>query len=96
MTRFDEMRDRLSRYLNGAYSLDEFQEWFAPALRDAVMANDSDAGSLACSIVVEFSHHGNGTYSSDQLTEALSRLAAQPAPSPVLPGPRSATQMAVR
>ncbi len=75
MTMVDTMRNRLKKYLTGACSLDEFQEWFAPALRDAAVAEDAEAEELAASIALAFFLRGSGSCTAQDLREVLEQLA---------------------
>jgi hypothetical protein len=76
MTMLEQMKNWLNRYLSGACSLDEFQEWFAPALRDVATSEETEAEELAGSIVLAFSRRGNGAYTQEQLRSVLEQLLA--------------------
>src|SRR5260370_27694468 len=49
-TPVNEMKSQLARYLSGQCSLEEFEEWFAPVLRDVHKSSDQDAEALAHAI----------------------------------------------
>ena len=70
----------LSRYLSGAISLVEFQEWFAPTAWD-VMDTEDDVVSvqLACSIELVLAEFANGHWTEDELKERLQEH-TRPAP----------------
>ena len=50
LTPANEMRSHLDLYLTGQCSLEQFEDWFAPVLRDVHKLNDPEAEGLANAI----------------------------------------------
>lgn len=66
----------LSRYLNGACTLQEFEDWFMPLLWDLADGDDSEPRKLAGAIAGLIAEYSNGGLSESSLREELADIAA--------------------
>jgi hypothetical protein len=73
-TTTNEMKGRLAQYLNRQCSLEEFDDWFAVALRDAHKSDDKEAESLAHAIEWAFCDLERGA-PGEQVRNTLIQLA---------------------
>jgi hypothetical protein len=75
----DEMRSHLDAYLTGQCSLEQFEEWFSPVLRDVHKLHDAEAEGLANAIEWAFCDLERGV-PSDKVKDTLSRFVSEKAP----------------
>lgn len=69
-----EMRSRLARYAAGQCSLEQFEDWFAPVLRNVYQSNDPEAEQLAVAIEWAFCDMERGMSSPELLKKNLEVL----------------------
>ncbi len=62
-----EIRERLSRYLNGDLSLSEFQEWFVPVAWEAQGSANDITGDLLNEIELDLAEFTSGHRSEEEL-----------------------------
>lgn len=74
----DEIRDRLTVYLHGEITLDQFRDWFVPILWTVEDSNDTSAERLAYEIEALHSEYAHEHWSIEEFHGLLWNLAERP------------------
>ena len=75
MANASEIRTHLADWLDGKFSLAEFEDWFVPETWNVHKSNDPEAESLADEIELRLSEYSGGHLRAEQLREELKELA---------------------
>ena len=74
-----ELRNQLRRYLDGAISLSEFDEWFVPATLNVEQSGDPAAEDLTWEIYLRIAEFSHGDWTEAELKDMLGSFAGMPA-----------------
>jgi hypothetical protein len=74
MSKAPEIRRRLADWLDGNTSLREFEDWFVPNTWDLHLSGDVEAEEITDEIELSLFEYSDGTRSSSELREALTRI----------------------
>lgn len=68
-----EIRDNLSRFVDGKLSLHEFEDWFVPVLWDLAESDDGESRSLAGAVSNLIAEYSDGLRSETSLRRELEK-----------------------
>lgn len=74
-----QIRGRLTRYLNSESSLQALQDWLAPRVLTLDRKTDPVAADLAFEIELRLAEYSNGDWTQDELRDILRPLVTSPA-----------------
>jgi hypothetical protein len=78
-----DIREMVARYVSGAVSLREFQEWFVPRIWNIDANGDAAGAQLANRIELLLAEYSNGDWTEEELRKKLT-LYAQPLQEPLI------------
>lgn len=70
MNLYSEIISKLCKYIDGVLTLQQFGEWFVPAVYN-IDAKDALANKLVYSVKLNFAEYSKGKYTKEQLRERL-------------------------
>ena len=71
-----DIRDRLSRYVEGETSLQAFDEWFVPATWNVDQTDDQEAIGLTYEVILRLAEFSNGDCTEPELKALLRPVAS--------------------
>lgn len=75
-----DVRERLTRYLDGVLSLDDFQSWFAPRVWDSTDELDRDSADLAAEIELRLAEMAHGDWTEREFRDKIVAYLRRPRP----------------
>jgi len=75
-----DIRSRLSRYVSGESSLEQFEDWFLPAAWNLTPDPDGEAYDLASELWLRLAEYDNGDWSEEELRRFFRKLTKADAP----------------
>ena len=69
-----ELRQELARYLNGQYTLKDFEDWFVPRSWNFNQNTNPSLQKLVSQIELSLAEYGNGDWTENQLRQQFSIL----------------------